>query len=288
MFWKKPISAHCFDNYSVEKWITGLRKFDNKKRKVIFHLTGGEVFLDIANFRKIIGFLASADFVDNVKIDTNASIDIVKHYGDLDLSKFYLMISYHPENTTLPELFNKIKDIQENTNVRMIIVNYVMAPEQRDDYEAVFKQFARIGVFVNCGIYYNEENSKPDYIIPQEEFDLYNKYLPVEDIECRFHSTAKIKGEACYFPNICLNILPDGTVYSSCFRHRQSNLIENLTNEILNILPDTVCACPTKICRCWDMYGFLKRNLFYKDTIRPIEKYVNRCKEHSALRENKT
>lgn len=265
----KNIFGHSFDNFSAEKWVQKFKQIA-KGRKLAIGITGGEPFLDKENFHYVLSKLIKMDEIDNIRIDTNGSF-VVNNFKDLDCKKVYLNISYHPESTSIDKLISKVKEIQ-NVGMNVLMINYVMTPQNKDNYEEVYKKFAQIGVAVNPGVYYdvkNPENEK-NYV------NWYAKYLNEFDIVNKC-SLIDLQGKVnCKFPQIGLVISYTGDIYNPCFQDKKLNLFKHNINmkKINNLLMNYSQKCPLKDCGCLQQYSFQEGCTRNQKSLNVLKNYV--------------
>lgn len=265
---RKNVYGHSFKNHSVNEWLNAFEKI-GEYRKIALCITGGEPFLDRKNFYPLLKGLTEMEFIDNIRIDTNGSLNL-RLYEKIDFSKVYLNVSFHPEQITFERFIKQINSFQD-LGVNISMVNYVMAPSQRDKYEYVRDKLAYIGVKTDPAVYWDGNFPKPE-----DEVKVYERYLNPFDIrnKCGLESP---KGKFCRCPMVGLQLNPDATVHNICFPKRRTNFIEGKREEIEALLFEKLVKCPMQHCFCLHMYSFLlesKRNLNTLNTLENMLKKV--------------
>lgn len=240
-------SAHSFDNYPAERWIDRIATIA-EGRRICLKISGGEPFLDRNNMHAVLRGLLPLASIDNIRVDTNGSFNPA-FYRDLDLRKVHLNVSYHPEYVSIDALCTDIKAIQDvGFNIGM--VNFVMAPSQRAQYEKAKDMFWRIGVYVNPNAYIAVKSSDAtadyEYCRPYlSDFDLRNKARRVDYAQT-----------LCNFPQIGLEMNPDGAICNACYGSRRANVFTSRVDDINALLTEKACLCPRKACDVTNMYSF--------------------------------
>ena len=159
-------------------------------------------------------------------------------------------MSYHPEHIDIDRLFAKVKTIQDvGFNIGMI--NFVMAPSQRSNYEEAKERFWRIGVYVNPNPYIDKE--RPGWIA--QDYEYYKRYLAEFDLRNKA-GLIDLKHTLCNFPQIGLQLDPDGTIYNACCSKKRANLFRSTVGKINDLLTESPALCPKMSCVCTYMYSF--------------------------------
>jgi|GEM_PF-2237661 len=258
-------SGHAFDNYSAEEWVNKIKEISNN-RKLSLEITGGEPFLDKTNFLYVLNEFSTMDEIDNIRINTNGSF-LAEPYSNIDLSKIFLMISYHPEHISLSKLKENIKSFQK-TGFNVPMINYVMTPELRKEYDKVRDEFAEINIAVNPGVY-EDGNKKTD-----NDIELYSKYLNKFDVSIKCN-TFNLKSQYCHLPQIGFNLTPDGTISNLCLQKKKADLFKSDRKQIENLLTEKPVKCPKGSCRCINMYSFLANCNRNNDSMNILKNYVD-------------
>jgi organic radical activating enzyme len=265
---KSPVrAAHGFDNASPEDWIMAFKKLI-KGRRASMSLTGGEPMIDVKNMSIFLKGILREDSLDNLRIDTNGSWPL-SAYSDLERelkSKIYFNISYHPSQAQFEPFFERVLKIRDSGfNVSMI--NFVLEYNQVKLFKEISDRFSSQGIKVDPAVYYQKRRE-----LNQETKALLYNHLAESDLEMKLGGNPK--GLKCRFPQIGLQLMPDGTMFVPCFPKNKVDILTSRREEIDSLLMKDISFCPKKECFCLHMYSFLdgwKRNLF---TLNPLEAFV--------------
>lgn len=260
--------AHSFDNYPAELWVDKILKI-SEGRKIALKITGGEPFLDRDNFYYVLSRLVECENIDNIRVDTNGSFAVDKYHG-LNFDKVFLNLSFHPESISIENLLDRTKGfIDSGLNVAMI--NYVMAPSQRADFDKVREIFSKIGVAVNPGVYIDCKKPKKSL----QELMIYSKYLKEFDIKNKTGLMNLKNNKLCRFPQIGLSLAPDSLIMNSCFSDKKINFIKSSSDDVNSLLLENIAKCPKSFCSETNKYSFqseCKRNL---NSLNPLKSYID-------------
>lgn len=243
----KTVQPHSFDHYPVEQWLQAIARFPH--RDIHLKITGGEPFLDRANFRALLGGLAAMKHI-RVGIDTNGFWD-ASFFSDLDKSGIFLNVSYHPSQAGFADFLRRLLAIRD-AGFTVAMVNYIVAPENMHSFEDAFTQLGRQGFCVNAspmiqtGIYLSRVERT------EEELDLLVRYnLPV-DLHFKLLQP-ETRGRPCFYPAMTFYIRYDGMIRVGCMDRYQNLFLDGIPE-----LPRTAVPCPQQQCEgCTDMYRAL-------------------------------
>lgn len=235
--------AHSFDNYPPEKWVGEIEK-NFKHMRVAMTITGGEPMLDKKNMGKFLKELLPKSFIDNIRIDTNASWN-PSNYKDLpNKEKIIFMCTLHPSQTKIDEHISRLKSIQEH-GFTIGMVNYVLSPEQSSDYKELAKKYHEIDIPLHTNPLWGSEPAGETRKILEEVLD---------KVDFFYRSGNKTKGKICYYPNVSYEMNQNGDITPGCFRWISKSIFEDGIPE----LPEAPVKCPHQKCLCLDMYSFIK------------------------------
>lgn len=247
----KTFYAHAFDNFPVDTWIKAFRAFSEKNR-IALTITGGEPFLDQDNMLCFLSEMVKIPEVDNIRIDTNASWDPVPYRG-FDKSKLFLMCTFHLSRLNDKKYVEKIQELmREGFSVTM--VNYVMSPQQRDNFVRLKKVFSDIGVPLNPNPLWN-----PSHKRSEEELAILRSVTNEFDLNYRACFSSPY-GKRCMYPAVAYEIDQTGFVTTGCHPERNGDFITGVLPELF----ESPVSCPAVTCICLDKYSFLegcRRNL---------------------------
>jgi organic radical activating enzyme len=261
-------SSHSFRNFSPEEWSRAFSKL--RPHKTALTISGGEPFLDSVNFQTLLSELSDMEHIDNIRIDSNGSFQLEK-FEDVRWEKIFLNVSYHPSMISLDRFVDSIKKkINHGLNVTM--VNFVMDPDQLNDFYRIDEALRELGIFVNANVYYGEK------VQSARGCEMYKELIPALDVELKT-KTQKTFGKKCYFPVFAYELDPTGMVNVGCFPNVRGDFMKNE----LPARPADCIPCPSSYCNCLDMYAFFndsgrarKMNL--------LTEYVQECISHRQKR----
>lgn len=270
LFGDRPLYGHAFDNYPARQWIQKIKELA-QGRRLALGITGGEPFLDWKNFSFILQELSSMEEIDNVRIDTNGTFS-PKEYRGISLEKFFLNISFHSEFISLTEFIKRVKKIQDaGFNVQM--VNYVMSPEQREYYPQVKENLGELGVKVNPAVFIDKDGGA----IASEDLVIYQPYLSSFDLVNKCN-VRELKGKIkCRYPQIGLDLTPDGSLYNTCFAALKKNFLSASRREMDALLEEKPRLCPAEECTCLQMYSFQEGSERNNNSLNTLKNYVDKA-----------
>ncbi len=241
--------AHAFDYHPVGEWLGAIRKFDFQK--VHLKISGGEPFLDRNRFRELLIGLSEMDHV-RVGVDTNGYWDPA-YFKDVDKSRMWVNVAFHPTQRPLEEFLPNLLKIRD-AGFSIPIVNYVLAPENLDQFDSVMWKFEREGFFVNVstmiptGVYLSRTGRT------ERELNIVEKYNTPLDNHFKIVKPAT-KGRPCFYPAMTYYMMYDGTIRVACL----DSTVRDLFTEEIPALPRTAVACEYQECiGCSDMYRALE------------------------------
>jgi organic radical activating enzyme len=238
---------HSFDYHPVEDWLEAIGRFSH--RHIHLKITGGEPFLDRKNFRVLLAGLAGMKHI-RVGIDTNGYWEPAWFEG-LDTSGVFLNVTFHPTQSDFAGFFRRVKAIRD-AGFTITMVNYVVAPENMDSFEAAFAQLDREGFTVNVsvmiqtGLYFTRTERS------ERELDLLVRHNTPLDLHFKLLQP-QTKGRPCFYPAMTYYLQYDGKIRVSCMDREQDLFTDGIPE-----LPRTSVACPHDQCEgCADMYRAL-------------------------------
>jgi len=238
---------HAFDHHTVAEWLEAIRRFP--QRNIHLKITGGEPFLDRKNFRALLAGLAEMKHI-RTGIDTNGYWDPA-WYDGVDKSGIWLNVSYHPSQADFEEFFNRLLAIR-NAGFAVTMVNYIVAPENMESFEAAFARLDREGFCVNAspmiqtGLYLSRKERT------ERELDMLVRYNTPLDLHYKL-LLPRTRGRLCFYPAMTVNIRYDGWIRIGCMDHYQDLFTEGIPE-----LSRTAVPCPQEQCdNCVDMYRAL-------------------------------
>lgn len=276
--------VHSFDHYSVEQWLGALRGFPQEE--IHLKMSGGEPFLDRQNFRDLLLGLRDMQQM-RIGIDSNGYWD-PGYFADVDKSQMWLNISYHPHQVEFEEFLPNLLRIRD-AGFRVIMVNYVLAPENIDRFEGPLGQLEAEGFFVNLstlihtGVYISRDARQ------ERELELVEKYNTPLDVHYKVF-TPDAKGRLCYYPAMTYYLEPDGKIRVNCM----DGTVQNLFEDGIPDLPRTAVPCEYQECiGCCDMYRSMDDEPRYDKplTLYTLEDYaaeVSEFRREREARESKT
>jgi organic radical activating enzyme len=265
---------HSFDYYPVDKWLEAIRRFP--QRNIHLKITGGEPFLDRANFRALLTGLAEMKHI-RVGIDTNGYWD-PEHFTALDKSGVFLNVSYHPTQSDFPSFFERLLAIRDS-GFHVAMVNYIVAPENMESFEAAFAQLDTEGFCVNAspmiqtGLYLSRTERT------ERELDMLVRYNTPLDLHFKLLQP-KTKGRPCFYPAMTYYIRYDGAIRIGCMDDYHDLFTDGIPE-----LSKTAVPCPLDQCEgCTDMYRALTDEPLLTDPVKlyTLEDYAG---EFSAYRQ---
>ena len=253
---------HAFDHYSAEQW---LEAFETKfsEQDILLRITGGEPFLDRENFRKILlGVLAMPAW--SIQIDTNGSWD-PEYFRDVPKDKLGLNIAFHPQMVSFDAFYKRIRQIRDH-GFHIGMLNFVLAPENLEEFRKRLEQVERDGFFVNL----SPMNPTGTYLSrakrSDEEMELIEKYNMPVDVKYKVVRPG-IKDKLCYHPAISYYMLFDGRIQVHCL----DDTYQNLFTDGPPPRPREAVGCRYNECiACTEMYRAIADEPLYD---RPLSLY---------------
>ncbi len=264
--------AHSFDHYPVDSWLEAISKFP--QRTIHLKITGGEPFMDRKNFRALLAGLAEMKHI-RVGIDTNGFWDPT-YYDGLDKGGIFLNVSYHPSQADFPSYFKRLVAIRD-AGFSVAMVNYIVAPENMDTFEASFQQLDAAGFCVNAspmiqtGVYLSRTERT------ERELDLLVRHNTPVDLHFKLLQP-ETKGRLCFYPAMTYYIRYDGKIRIGCMDDYQDLFTEGIPE-----LARTAVPCPRQQCEnCTDMYRALTDEPLHKEPVKlyTLEDYATEFSEY--------
>ncbi|WP_180539710.1 radical SAM protein [Nevskia soli] len=268
----KP-QPHAFDYYPVEKW---LELFDTvQASKLHIHLTGGEPFLDRENLRALLrGFAAKPRI--HTYISTNGAWDPA-YFADVDKSRIFLDIGFHPTQTSLNELVRQVVRIRE-AGFNIAIVNYVLSPENTDIFDEAFARLSGLGFYVHVSPMFPTGEHISREVRTDREMEIVVRHNTRLDLHYKV-IWPEMNKRLCFYPALNYSLGWDGGVQVSCFDGSQ-----NAFEHGFPALPRQAVACPQHSCiGCCEMYRAIVDEPLYSN---PLKIFTHRdlAQEVSAYR----
>lgn len=233
--------GHWADNAPVDRWL-GAISHHFRSHRLNLHITGGETMLDKENMFKLLMRLHQMDFVETIRIDTNASWSWDTSFK----SKVRLMVSYHPSETTDEVFFAKLDQLRSRDwNVE--VVSYVVYADRIGDIARMHKAVTDHGIALNVLPAFGRSE-----FFSEEDVKELRKYISEKDWPNRFQDSTFQKD--CLFPGIAYEMYPSGEIHVGCHDELKGSIFD----EKLPDRMDGYSPCPHQKCYCEDKYMFLK------------------------------
>jgi len=236
---------HSFDYYPVDQWLEAIDRFDYPN--IHLKISGGEPFLDRKNFRDLLAGLSERKHI-TVGVDTNGYWD-PDYFRGLDKSRLWVNVAFHPTQNSFDEFYLNLLRIR-SAGFSIPIVNFVLAPENLDEFDEVLSTLQRDGFFVNIstmiptGIYLSRTERT------ERELDIIETYNTPLDNYFKIVKPST-RGRLCFYPAMTYYMMYDGSVRVACMDATARNLF---TDGIPSI-PREAVACEYNECiGCSDMY----------------------------------
>lgn len=268
---------HSFDHRPVADWLQAIRRFDYPD--IFLKISGGEPFLDRKNFRDLLRGLSEMPHI-RVGVDSNGFWD-PDYFRDLDKRNLWLDIAFHPTQVSLDEFLPRLLRMRA-AGFQVLIVNYVLAPENLDRVDEVVERFEREGLFVNVstmiptGVYLSRSKRT------ERELDVIEKYSTPLDNYFKIIKP-KTKGRLCFYPAMTYYLMYDGTVRVACLDGTRQDLFEGELPQ----LPREAVPCEYNQCvGCSDMYRGLVDEPMLKrpPSLFTLEQYVQEVQDFRKQR----
>jgi hypothetical protein len=251
---KRERQQHSFDHYPVSRWLEALDGFDYPD--VQLKISGGEPFMDRQNLRELLIGLSQRRHI-TVGLDTNGFWDPA-YFADVDKSRIWLNIGFHPSQTTFEKFYPNLLRIREG-GFHVAMINFVLAPENIEEFPNAIEQIEKLGIFVNVstliptGIYSSRTQRE------ERELDIIEQYnLPIDNY---FKLVKPVtKGQMCYYPAMTYYMMYDGSIRVACL----DGTARNIFTDGIPPIPRQAVACEYQNCvGCVDMYRGLVDNPRY-------------------------
>lgn len=273
---KEARQAHAFDHAPVEKWLDVFRGFPQKR--IYLKITGGEPFLDRANFLTLLEGLTAMERY-TLRIDTNGTWD-PSYFKGVDKRRILLNISFHPGEVEFAAYRKRLLAIRD-AGFQVGMVNFVMSPENIDFTEETLNQMEKDGFFMNVsamiatGIYTSRKERT------RRELELIEGYNPAIDVHYRLVNPVT-KGRLCFHPAFSYYMLYDGSIKVHC-----GGQLQNIFDAGAPELPRTAVPCPYEHCEsCVEMYrSLVDEPLVTRPlSLYPLNEYVDEVLAHRRER----
>lgn len=274
------VQAHAFDYQPVERWLDVFRAFP--QRDIYLKITGGEPFLDRANFLALLEGLERTGRY-TIRIDTNGSWDPA-FFAGLDKTRILLNVSYHPGEVEFEAFRKRIRQIRA-AGFRVAMVNFVLAPENIGAAERTLARLRKDGFFVNVsamiptGAYTARDERTP------RELELLENYNTPIDLHFRLVNPVT-RGRLCFHPAFSYYMLYDGSIKVYC-----GGQLQNIFTDGPPALPREAVPCPYDHCEsCVEMYRALTDEPLVTRplSLYPLDEYVEEVEEYRRSRRWKT
>jgi molybdenum cofactor biosynthesis enzyme MoaA len=239
---------HAFDHYSADEWIEAFRtRFP--QQDILLKITGGEPFLDRENFRRILnGVLAMPQW--SIQIDTNGSWDPA-YFAEVDKTRLSLNVAFHPHMTSFEAFYKRVRQMRDN-GFHVEMLNFVLAPENLDEFARRLEQVERDGFFINL----SPMNPTGTYLSrsqrPEREMELIEEYNVPIDVRYKV-VRPPTKDRLCWHPALSYYLMFDGNIQVYCV-----GSFQNLFTDGPPPLPRQAVPCTLSECiACTEMYRAL-------------------------------
>ena len=265
---------HAFDHYPVERWLEEFQRLPQDE--IYLKITGGEPFLDRANFRVLLLGLTSSNRFQ-IRIDTNGFWDPA-FFADVPKQNLMLVVSYHPLEIAFDKYLSRLREIRDS-GFRIELVNFVLAPENLEACEAAVRGLeaegflVSVGTMIPVGVYGSRDHRT------EREVEILAKYTPPLDLHYRLMNPAT-KGRLCFHPALSYNMLYDGSISTYCLNDWQ-----NIFTDGPPVRPVEAIPCPQERCDgCMEMYRALDAEPL-NDTplgLYPVSQHAEDLRKHRA------
>jgi hypothetical protein len=230
------------------------------KDRLSLVITGGEPLLDVRNVHPLLTHLCQQDYVDCIRIDTNASWAPEK-YAAIDKRKIILMCTFHPSQIAEEAFLDKADQIRA-AGFRIGMVNYVMERANVPSFRQRRKAFLERGLLLHPNPLWGAGNR-----YSPEDIALFKATLPEMDFLYRT-GTASPLGNPCLFPSIAYEMGYTGIIKAGCMSEGG-----DFFGTTLPTRPPRWAACPHAGCACLDKYSF-QRGSERNASLNPLSDYA--------------
>lgn len=244
----RDTQPHAFDYKPVKEWLAAFRKLEYPE--IHLKISGGEPFMDRQNLRDLLIGLSEMKHI-RVGIDTNGYWN-PDFFRGVDKSNLWLNVGCHPSQVSIDDFFRNLLAIRD-AGFHIAMINYVLAPENLEQFEAARSRFENEGFFVNVstliptGIYMARTDRT------ERELDIIEKYnTPLDN----YFKAIKppTKGRPCFFPSMSYYLNWAGNVRVACL----DGTARNLFTDGFPPLPREAVPCEYEQCvGCIEMYRAL-------------------------------
>jgi organic radical activating enzyme len=239
---------HAFDHRPVADWVGTIGRFPFKL--IHLNISGGEPFLDRANFRALLAGLLEMSHI-RVSVCTNGYWD-PSWYRGFDAGRVSLTVAYHPNEVSLETFVSNVRRMRD-AGFKISMVNFVLAPENIEDFENAFCRLEAEGFFVNvsamisAGLYWARTERT------EREIELIERYNTPSDNYFKFVKP-ETKGHLCFYPAMTYYLMYDGAIQIAC----QDQTVRNVFEGEIPHIPREAVPCEYDRCvGCSDMYRSL-------------------------------
>jgi hypothetical protein len=185
-------------------------------------------------------------------------------------------VAFHPTQVEFDEFYPRLLKIRDS-GFSVPIVNFVLAPENLDQFDHVIttlekeKFFVNISTMIPTGVYLSRTERTG------RELDIVEKYnTPLDN----YFKIVKpdTKGRMCFYPAMTYYIMYDGSVRVACL-----DVAQNLFTDGIPEIPREAVPCPHQQCiGCSDMYRALVDEPLLKNPLKlfTLEDYADEVQEH--------
>ena len=244
----RQAQPHAFDYRPVADWLGMINQFPFKR--IHLNISGGEPFLDRANFRALLAGLLEMGHI-RLSVCTNGYWD-PGWYGGLDTGRVSLTVAYHPNEVSLETFVSNVMRMRD-AGFKVSMVNFVLAPENLEYFENAFRRLEAEGFFVNvsammsAGIYWARTERT------EREIELIERYNTPSDNYFKFVKP-ETKGRLCFYPAMTYYLMYDGAIQTAC----QDQTVRNVFKDGIPPISREAVPCEYDRCvGCSDMYRSL-------------------------------
>ncbi len=270
---------HAFDYQPVAEWLRIIQQLALNETHL--NISGGEPFLDRTNFHALLAGLLALPQI-RVAVATNGYWDPA-FYKDIDKSRISVMIAYHPREIAFEKFLDNLRRIRDAA-FKISMVNFVLAPENMDHFDAAFEALEAEGFFVNVSSMMSAGRYWARTERTERELDLIERYNTPSDNYFKLVKP-ETKGQLCFYPAMTYYLMYDGLIQVAC----QDGTIRNVFKDGIPPIPREAVACEYDRCvGCSDMYRGLVDHPMVRSPLQffGTEDYVEevrRYRRHSQL-----